>query len=216
MPRPRSVAVVRGNLGDNMATIRFESVVTSQTASQTLGYYKVYVTGNPESADGNGIVPILTLRQLKGTADATWKYPYNYPASYVYTYRSESELFLYPADKTCYFTSSVGTYNLEEYGVAWEEGILADLATSMYNKYNNYYLMGSTLGNYRDIYAKGFFTNFYVYSTATPLSTPIGLNATNITSDSALVSWAQNANASNFKIEYKINGDTSWTQTTSD
>lgn len=52
--------------------------------------------------------------------------------------------------------------------------------------------------------------------TATPLTTPIGLNATNITSNSALLGWAQNANASNFKIEYKINGDTSWTQTTSD
>jgi len=63
-------------------------------------------------------------------------------------------------------------------------------------------------------YAKDYFTNCLPQTQQ--LDTPTNLTATNITSNSALVSWAQNANASNFKIEYKINGDTSWTQTTSD
>lgn len=48
------------------------------------------------------------------------------------------------------------------------------------------------------------------------LSTPSDLNATNITSESATLNWSDDPYASNFKIEYKINGDTSWTQTTSD
>ena len=194
-----------------MATIRLESVVTSQTAGQTLGYYKVYVSGNPSSTKERGIIPIILLRQIsQGEDDPSLNYTLGYLNPYVNTYKNESELYLYP-DQTGYYTSPVASYDLERFGVAWEEGILDDVMRSIRNQFYGYISAGYMAG----AYAEDYFTNFYVFS-ATPLSTPIGLNATNITSNSALVSWAQNANASNFKIEYKINGDTSWTQTTSD
>ena len=48
-------------------------------------------------------------------------------------------------------------------------------------------------------------TQYYwsLYNPATPLSTPTGLNATNITSDSARVSWTAVENASGYKVEYR-------------
>ena len=51
---------------------------------------------------------------------------------------------------------------------------------------------------------------------ATPLSTPTGLNADNITSDSATTHWTGDANASNYKVQYKAAGDTVWTETYTD
>lgn len=60
--------------------------------------------------------------------------------------------------------------------------------------------------------------NVYVYERppAQPLSTPTGLYADNITSDSATTHWTGDANASNFKVQYKAAGDTVWTETYTD
>ena len=52
--------------------------------------------------------------------------------------------------------------------------------------------------------------------TSQPLPTPTGLNASNITSNSALTSWNQVQDASNFKVQYKAAGDTVWTETYTD
>ena len=49
-----------------------------------------------------------------------------------------------------------------------------------------------------------------------PLPTPTGLTASNITSNSALTSWNQVQDASNFKVQYKAAGDTVWTETFTD
>lgn len=49
-----------------------------------------------------------------------------------------------------------------------------------------------------------------------PLTTPTGLYADNITSDSATTHWTGDANASNFKVQYKAAGDTVWTETYTD
>jgi hypothetical protein len=46
----------------------------------------------------------------------------------------------------------------------------------------------------------------------TPLSTPTGLYADNITSDSAKVSWTAVENASGYKVEYRRQGDTTWNE----
>lgn len=51
---------------------------------------------------------------------------------------------------------------------------------------------------------------------STPLSTPTGLNADNITSDSARTNWQAVENASNYKVQYKAAGDTVWTETYTD
>lgn len=50
----------------------------------------------------------------------------------------------------------------------------------------------------------------------TPLSTPTGLYADNITSDSARTNWQAVENASNYKVQYKAAGDTVWTETYTD
>lgn len=47
---------------------------------------------------------------------------------------------------------------------------------------------------------------------STPLSTPTGLYADNITSDSARVSWTAVENASGYKVEYRRQGDTTWNE----
>ncbi len=52
--------------------------------------------------------------------------------------------------------------------------------------------------------------------TSMPLSTPTGLNADNITSDSARTNWQAVENASNYKVQYKAAGDTVWTETYTD
>lgn len=46
----------------------------------------------------------------------------------------------------------------------------------------------------------------------TPLATPTGLNADNITSNSARVSWTAVENASGYKVEYRRQGDTTWNE----
>lgn len=48
------------------------------------------------------------------------------------------------------------------------------------------------------------------------LSTPTGLYADNITSDSARTNWQAVENASNYKVQYKAAGDTVWTETFTD
>ena len=57
-------------------------------------------------------------------------------------------------------------------------------------------------------------TQYYwsLYNPATPLSTPTGLYADNITSDSARVSWTAVENASGYKVEYRRQGDTTWNE----
>ena len=47
---------------------------------------------------------------------------------------------------------------------------------------------------------------------ATPLATPTGLNATNVTSNSARISWNAVENASGYKVEYRRQGDTTWNE----
>lgn len=46
----------------------------------------------------------------------------------------------------------------------------------------------------------------------TPLATPTGLYADNITSDSARVSWTAVENATSYKVEYRRQGDTTWNE----
>ena len=56
----------------------------------------------------------------------------------------------------------------------------------------------------------------YVWEVTTPLSTPTGLYADNITSNSARTNWNAVENASNYKVQYKAAGDTVWTETYTD
>lgn len=131
--------------------------------------------------------------------------------SYTITIPITSTMELYLSPTGVNTTPPTSGYNIDYYAVIWDTG--GRIATK--NKIIDTLEFWSQDVRNAVIYpATHYFTNYYTY--APPLSTPIGLNATNITSDSALLGWAQNANASNFKIEYKINGDTSWTQTTSD
>lgn len=57
--------------------------------------------------------------------------------------------------------------------------------------------------------------SYYVWkdpSTLTPLSTPTGLNADQITSNSATISWNAVENATDYKVEYRRQGDTTWNE----
>ena len=54
--------------------------------------------------------------------------------------------------------------------------------------------------------------DYPAYNPAQPLSTPTGLYADNITSDSARVSWTAVENASGYKVEYRRQGDTTWNE----
>lgn len=47
------------------------------------------------------------------------------------------------------------------------------------------------------------------------LATPTGLTATNVTNNSADLGWSAIENASNYRVDYRIYGDTLWQQTTS-
>lgn len=66
------------------------------------------------------------------------------------------------------------------------------------------------------ILLKGVYTDFPFHleeeSQAEPLSTPTGLNATNVTSNSARISWNAVENASGYKVEYRRQGDTTWNE----
>lgn len=53
---------------------------------------------------------------------------------------------------------------------------------------------------------------FWEPSQAEPLSTPTGLNADNITSNSATISWNAVENATDYKVEYRRQGDTTWNE----
>ena len=53
---------------------------------------------------------------------------------------------------------------------------------------------------------------YYWAPAATPLATPTGLYADNITSDSARVSWNAVENATDYKVEYRVQGATNWTE----
>ena len=59
-------------------------------------------------------------------------------------------------------------------------------------------------------------TPYYWRLPTTPLATPTGLNATNVTSNSARTNWQAVENASNYKVQYKAAGDTVWTETFTD
>jgi len=62
-------------------------------------------------------------------------------------------------------------------------------------------------------YAKDYFTN--CLSRTQQLDTPTDLTATNITNNSADLGWSAIENASNYRVDYRIYGDTLWQQTTS-
>ena len=47
---------------------------------------------------------------------------------------------------------------------------------------------------------------------ASPLATPTNLSATNITSSGATVSWTGDENATDYKVEYRRQGDTTWNE----
>lgn len=47
---------------------------------------------------------------------------------------------------------------------------------------------------------------------STKLATPTNLSATNITSNSAQVSWTGVENASSYKVQYRRQGDTTWNE----
>ena len=47
---------------------------------------------------------------------------------------------------------------------------------------------------------------------STKLATPTNLSATNITSSGATVSWTGDENASDYKVEYRRQGDTTWNE----
>ena len=55
-------------------------------------------------------------------------------------------------------------------------------------------------------------TNYYWSPAAEPLSTPTGLNADNITSNSATISWNAVENATDYKVQYRRQGDTTWNE----
>ena len=57
-------------------------------------------------------------------------------------------------------------------------------------------------------------TQYYwsLYNPTTPLATPTGLYADNITSDSARVSWNAVENATGYKVEYRRQGETTWNE----
>lgn len=52
-------------------------------------------------------------------------------------------------------------------------------------------------------------------TTLSQLDTPTDLTATNITNNSADLGWSNVENASNYRVDYRIYGDTLWQQTTS-
>ena len=52
-------------------------------------------------------------------------------------------------------------------------------------------------------------------TTLSQLDTPTNLTATNITNNSADLGWSAVENASNYRVDYRIYGDTLWQQTTS-
>lgn len=47
---------------------------------------------------------------------------------------------------------------------------------------------------------------------ATPLATPTGLTSTSVTSSSARVGWNSVTNAVDYKVEYRVQGATNWTE----
>lgn len=208
MPRPRFFAEVRGGLGGQygfMVTCEFIDRCTFKITTDSLEDYLPktvpYILYYPYPA----IDSTSTLHLLESTDGVTFgtaARPYGAcRANSVKWFRLDFSS-PWEVEKVATFFKA-GNYVP---GVSeWFEYVMREDGTGTNAGYAN--------AVFQSIASQG---DEFERPTATPLSTPIGLNATNITSNSALVSWAQNANASNFKIEYKINGDTSWTQTTSD
>jgi hypothetical protein len=62
---------------------------------------------------------------------------------------------------------------------------------------------------YRGVYTGFPFT--LAYQTAEQLTTPTNLTSSNITINSAQVSWTGVENASSYKVEYRQNGQSTWT-----
>ena len=69
---------------------------------------------------------------------------------------------------------------------------------------------GNTQTKEYAIYGMGIYTPFLPQTTK--LSTPTGLNATNVTSNSATIGWNAVENATDYKVEYRRQGDTTWNE----
>ena len=178
--------------------------VTARVAVED-GVYVFEISGSPTTNDC--ALPVLQYRSVEG-------YSYNeyITQCYQYTENNASTLigstkwFLYPLD---YRSEKTGTpYDINQYGVGWATGTVDSVFRQLRQETYRFAqaAMSSTGGNASDYYS-----NFYI-PTATPLSTPTGLNADNITSDSARVSWTAVENASGYKVEYRRQGDTTWNE----
>lgn len=66
-----------------------------------------------------------------------------------------------------------------------------------------------------DAYENDGFRGATNVTTLSQLDTPTDLTATNVTNNSADLGWSAIENASNYRVDYRIYGDTLWQQTTS-
>lgn len=77
--------------------------------------------------------------------------------------------------------------------------------TDGYTNYYNYAICDAMVAELNEII-------YDAQGTPTPLSTPTGLYADQITSDSATISWNAVENATDYKVEYRRQGDTTWNE----
>ena len=167
------------------------------------GVYVFNISGSPTTNDC--ALPILQYRSING-------YDFYLTECYSYVERNYSTLigptkwYLYPLD---YRSERTGTpYDINLYGVGWATGEVN--AVLEQTKLETYSFVKAALGG--PVNASDYYSNFYMSPTTEPLSTPTGLYADNITSDSARVSWSAVENASGYKVEYRRQGDTTWNE----
>lgn len=78
------------------------------------------------------------------------------------------------------------------------------------------YTYGAQYLSEADVLYDSIATDYLLFERLSPLATPTGLNADQITSNSARTNWQAVENASNYKVQYKAAGDTVWMETYTD
>lgn len=167
------------------------------TASVTVedGVYVFEISGSPTTNDC--ALPVLQYRSVSGYESYIFTC-YDYVTRTYSTLIGPTKWYLYPLD---YRSEKTGNpYDINLYCVVWATG---NVNTALKQLQNESYRYGQAAPGGGVVSASNYYSNYYEAPSATPLATPTGLYADNITSDSARISWNAVENASGYKLEYR-------------
>lgn len=177
------------------------------TASVTVedGVYVFEISGSPTTNDC--ALPVLQYRSVGGYSyDEYIAQCQRYIETNASTLIGPTKWFLYPLD---YRSEKTGTpYDINQYGVGWATGTAGSVLQQLRQETFKFAQASTTAAGAN---ASDYYSNFYA-PTSTPLSTPTGLYADNIKSDSARIGWNAVENATDYKVEYRRQGDTTWNE----